>query len=86
VAKRKSCVGERHATIATSRLGVSLEMQVQVAWLRLREERILTVLFFLFCTVGCGMHVESALKGVPEKDRCKCPPEERRPGMGCSVQ
>lgn len=21
---------------------------------------------------GCGFHVEQALKGVPEEDRCKC--------------
>lgn len=25
---------------------------------------------------GCGMHIEQALAGVPEKDRCQCP----RPG------
>ena len=21
---------------------------------------------------GCGMHIEQALKGVPEEERCKC--------------
>ena len=23
---------------------------------------------------GCGQHIEQALKGVPESERCTCPP------------
>jgi hypothetical protein len=22
---------------------------------------------------GCGQHIEEALKGIPKKNRCKCP-------------
>jgi hypothetical protein len=25
---------------------------------------------------GCGRHIEEALAGVPEKDRCHCAPEK----------
>lgn len=25
---------------------------------------------------GCGRHIEEALKGVPEADRCQCPPKK----------
>ena len=27
---------------------------------------------------GCGAHIETVLRSVPEKDRCKCPKPERR--------
>ncbi|KAI8800544.1 hypothetical protein BJ742DRAFT_841083 [Cladochytrium replicatum] len=27
---------------------------------------------------GCGMHIESALRGVPKDQRCKCTEEEKR--------
>ena len=27
---------------------------------------------------GCGNHIETALKDVPEQDRCKCKKEEKK--------
>lgn len=29
--------------------------------------------------VGCGQHIETALRGVEEKDRCHCPPDQKKP-------
>ena len=29
---------------------------------------------------GCGRHVESALRGVPEDKKCKCPPKGTKRG------
>ena len=29
---------------------------------------------------GCGRHVESALLGVPEDKKCKCPPKGTKRG------
>ncbi len=29
---------------------------------------------------GCGQHVEQVLRGVPEDQRCSCPPDRRATG------
>jgi hypothetical protein len=31
------------------------------------------VSFFRYSWAGCGLHIEQALAGVKEEDRCKCP-------------
>lgn len=31
---------------------------------------------------GCGMHVEQVLAGIPQADRCSCPPREARKSGG----
>ncbi|OAO14713.1 hypothetical protein AV274_3624 [Blastocystis sp. ATCC 50177/Nand II] len=41
--------------------------------------------------VGCGRHVESALQGIPEEERCHCKPwtqemvNENGGGKGCLI-
>lgn len=37
---------------------------------------------------GCGAHIESALRGVPEAERCQChaKPKEKKPAQGASAQ
>ena len=29
------------------------------------------------CSIGCGMHIEQALKDVPKDERCQCPRTSR---------
>lgn len=33
--------------------------------------------------VGCGQHVEQVLAGVPDSDRCACPP---KPSLGARLR
>jgi hypothetical protein len=34
---------------------------------------------------GCGLHIDSVKRGVPDAEWCKCPADKRDPEGGCVV-